>query len=521
MLLIGSNTTVAHPIIANRIKKAVKNGLRLFVIDPRKINMTKPAEKHLQLKVGSDIALLNAMIHVIINEELFDKQYIKNVTEGIEELRDKVQSYTPEYAETITGVSAEDIRHVARAYASADRGMIAYTLGVTEHHFGVNNVFDIANIALLTGNIGKEGTGVMPLRGQNNVQGAGDMGCLPNQLTGGLKVINEADRKVFEDAWGVKIPANIGHTQTMMLEKMSTGKMKALYIIGENPLLADVNMNYTKSAIENVDLVIVQDLFLHETAKIADVVLPARSWAEVDGTYTNADRRVQRTRQGVKAHPNTKDDWQILSELATLMGYQMHYNSSEEIWEEVRTLVPNLLGGMTYERFDNEGGLHYPCPTVDHPGTYLLHERFHEGKALAEKSKFVPVDFCLPAEPTDEEYPLTLTTGRRCEQYNTNSLMVYYPPNIKLKQTEETVDMHADDAASLNIEDGEYVEVASRRGKVKVKAQVCKMMQKGDVFMSFHWAEVPTNSLTLDEFDPISGTAEYKACAVKVSKIPE
>jgi formate dehydrogenase (NADP+) alpha subunit len=493
--------------------------LRLIVIDPRKIDMVKSAEKHLQLKVGSDIALLNAMMHVIIKEELYDKDYIQRVSEGFDQLKAKVEQYTPEYAETITRVPADDIREVARAYATADHGMIAYTLGITEHHFGVNNVFDIANIALLTGNIGKEGTGILPLRGQNNVQGAGDMGCLPNQFVGGMKVINDEHRKLFEDAWGVSLPANNGHTQTAMLEKMTEGKMKALYVIGENPIMADVNMHHTTSAIKNVDLLIVQDLFLHETAQIADVVLPARSWAEVDGTYTNADRRVQRTRKGIDAHPNTKEDWQILCELSQLMGYEMNYNSSEEIWNEVRSLAPSMFGGMTYERFDNEGGLHYPCPTVDHPGTMFLHERFHEGTELAEKSKFVPVDFSLPAEPTCEDYPFTLTTGRRLEQYNTNSQTRYYPPNIKLKQTEETVDIHAEDALELGIEDGEYVEVASRRGKVKVKVKICKKMQKGDVFMSFHWADVPTNSLTIDEFDPISGTAEYKACAVKITKI--
>lgn len=497
----------------------MKNGLRLFVIDPRKIDMVKSAEKHIQLKVGSDIALLNAMMHVIIKEELYDKDYIQRVAEGFEELKAKVELYTPEYAEKITRVPADDIREVARAYATADQGMIAYTLGITEHHFGVNNVFDIANITLLTGNIGKEGTGILPLRGQNNVQGAGDMGCLPNLLTGGLKVIDPADRKRFEDSWGVQLPSQNGHTQTAMLEKMAEGKMKALYIIGENPIIADVNMQHTTSAIKNVDLIIVQDLFLHETAQVADVVLPARSWAEVDGTYTNADRRVQRTRKGIEADPNTKEDWQILCELAQLMGYDMSYQSSEEIWNEVRALVPEMYGGMTYERFDKEGGLHFPCPSIDHPGTFFLHERFHEGVELKVKSRFVPVDYCLPAEPTCEEYPFTLTTGRRLEQYNTHSQTRYYPANVKLKQTEETVDMHPEDAMDLNFVDGEYVEVASRRGKVKVKVKICHKMQKGDVFMSFHWAEVPTNALTLNEFDPISGTAEYKACAVKISKI--
>lgn len=497
----------------------MKNGVRLFVIDPRKIDMTKASEKHLQLKVGSDIALFNAMMHVIINEELYDKDYIARVSENFDGLKEKVQQYTPEYAETITGVPANDIRDVARAYATADRGMVAYTLGITEHHFGVNNVFDIANIALLTGNIGKEGTGIMPLRGQNNVQGAGDMGCLPNQLTGGYKVYDEVERKRFEDAWGVTIPAEVGHTQTAMFEKMAEGKMKALYIIGENPIMVDANMNHTREAISKVDLVIVQDLFLHETAKIADVVLPARSWAEVDGTYTNADRRVQRTRIGVEAHPNTKEDWQILCELATMMGYEMNYQSSEEIWNEVRELATDVFGGMTYERFDQEGGLHYPCPTVDHPGTMYLHERFHEGVELEVKSRFVPVDYSLPAEPTCEDYPLTLITGRRYEQYNTNSQTAFYPPNVKIKQTEETVDMNEEDAARLGIEDGEYVEVASRRGKLTVKAKVCKKMKKGDVFMSFHWIDVPTNVLTIDEYDPISGTAEFKACAVKIAKL--
>lgn len=519
LLLIGSNTSEAHPIIANRIKKAVRNGLKLIVIDPREIDMVKFSSSHLQLNVGTDIALINAMLHVILQEKLYNPEYIDRVTDGIEELKQQVEQFTPEYAATITGLTPEQIIATAREYANADKSMIAYTLGITEHHCGVNNVFDIANIALLTGQIGKVGSGIMPLRGQNNVQGAGDMGCLPNQLTGGFSVSNEEHRHRFEQAWDVTLNPQVGDTQTRTFEKMDNGDIKALYVIGENPLMADVHMSHTKELLEKLDLLIVQDIFLTETAKMADVVLPARSWGEVDGTYTNTDRRVQRVRKAVEAHPGTRDDWEILCDLSTKLGYPMHYENSEEIWEEVRQLASDMYGGMSYSRLDREHSLHYPCPTIDHPGTFYLHERFHTPEFEGSAASFVPVTYTPPLELPDEQYPFTLTTGRRYESYNTHTQTRYYAEGVKLKQTEETVDMHPDDADKLGINDGDFVEVRSRRGSVKVKTKITKKMVPGLVFMSFHWSEVPTNSLTLDEFDPISGTAEFKACAVQIEPI--
>lgn len=516
---MGSNTTEAHPIIANRMKKAVKSGLKIIVVDPRKIDMVKVAHRHLQIEVGTDIALMNGMMNVIIEEGLFDKEWVEKNTAEFENLKAQVSSYTPEYVSSITGLDPEDIKATAREYATAENAMIAYTLGITEHHCGVNNVFDIANLALLTGHIGKTGNGIMPLRGQNNVQGAGDMGCLPNMLTGARPITDEAYRKRFEEHWGVKINPNVGNTQTRTFEQMEMGKIKALYIVGENPLLADVHLNHTRKLFEKLDLLVVQDIFLTETAKVADVVLPAKSWGEVEGTYTNTDRRIQRVRKAVEAHPNVKEDWEILCELSSLLGYEMHYNNAEEIWNEVRLLAHEMYGGISYERLEKEYALHYPCPHEDHPGTFVLHERFHREEGEKKKSSFVPVSYTPPVEEPDEEYPFTLTTGRRYETYNTHTQTRYYDEKVKLKQKTETLDIHPDDAASLGIEDGEVVEVSSRRGTLKVPVKITDKMAPGLVFMSFHWHEVPTNVLTINEYDPISGTAEYKACAVKIKKI--
>ncbi len=519
MLLIGSNTTEAHPIIANRIKKAAKNGLKVIVVDPRKIEMTKIAHRHLQISVGSDIALINAMIRIILNEGLYNSDFINRNTAEFESLKKRVEPYTPEFAAGITGISAEDIVMTAREYASASSAMIAYTLGITEHHCGVNNVLDIANLALLTGNIGKPGSGIMPLRGQNNVQGAGDMGCLPNQLAGAKSIANDEYRSRYEKAWNVTLNPQAGDTQTRTFDRLEAGGLKALYVIGENPLLADVHMNHTKKLLEKLDLLIVQDIFLTETAKMADVVLPARSWGEVDGTFTNTDRRIQRVRTAVQAHPNKKEDWQILCELSTIMGYPMHYNSSEEIWDEVRTLAWEMYGGISYSRLDKEYSLHYPCPDENHPGTLIMHERFHNQKEMEQsKAPFIPVDYTAPLELPDEEYPFMLTTGRRYESYNTHTQTRHYASGVKVKQTEETVDIHPHDAQKLGIEDGEEVAVRSRRGELTVKAKITEQVVPGLVFMSFHWSEVPTNVLTLNEYDPISGTAEFKACAVAISK---
>lgn len=518
---MGSNTTEAHPIIANRMKKAAKGGLKIIVSDPRKIDMVKVAHRHLQINVGSDIALINSLIHVIIRENLYDASFIESQTVDFDELKRHTEQYTPEYAAGITGLTPEDIEATAREYASAEKAMIAYTLGITEHHCGVNNVFDIANLALITGHIGKKGSGIMPLRGQNNVQGAGDMGCLPNQLPGSASIADEVFRERYEKAWNVKLNPRVGDTQTRTFDRMENGEIKALYIIGENPLLADVHMNHTvKLFEEHLDLLIVQDIFLTDTAKMADVVLPAMSWGEAEGTYTNTDRRIQRVRKAVEAHPNIKEDWQILCELSAKMGYEMNYQSSEEIWDEVRGIAHEMYGGISYERLEKAYAIHYPCPDENHPGTFVLHERFHQsGNEGGRKSPFVPVEYTAPLELPDDEYPFTLTTGRRYESYNTHTQTRHYAPGVKIRQTEETVDIHPEDAQTLGIEDGSLVEVTSRRGALKVKAKVTDQVVPGLVFMSFHWHEVPTNVLTLNEYDPISGTAEYKACAVNLKAV--
>ncbi len=516
---MGSNTSEAHPIIANRIKKAVKSGLKMIVIDPRKIDMVKSAHRHLQINVGSDIALINAFIHVILKEGLYNTEFIGKHTEDFDVLQKRVEMYTPEYSSLITGVPAEDIIETAREYASANGAMIAYTLGITEHHCGVNNVFDIANLALLTGNIGKEGSGIMPLRGQNNVQGAGDMGCLPNQLAGAMSLANADYRARYEQEWGVTLNPQPGDTQTRTFDRIEEGGVKALYVIGENPLLADVHMNHTKTLLEKLDLLIVQDIFLTETAQLADVVLPARSWGEVDGTFTNTDRRIQRVRKAIDAHPDTKEDWEILCELSTIMGYPMNYESSEEIWNEVRKLAWEMYGGISYERLEKEYSVHYPCPDETHPGTFVMLDRFHKDAEPDRKSPFVPVDYTAPLELPDEEYPFTLTTGRRYESYNTHTQTRYYATGVKIKQTEETIDIHPEDAAKLGIADGDIVHVKSRRGELTVKCKVTEQVVPGLVFMSFHWHETPTNVLTLNEYDPISGTAEYKACAVSIQPV--
>jgi formate dehydrogenase (NADP+) alpha subunit len=521
LLLMGSNTTEAHPIIANKMKKAAKQGLKIIVIDPRRIDMVKVSHRHLQIDVGSDIALMNGMMHVIINEGLYDADWVLKHTSDFKRLKQEVKTFTPEYTSMITGLSESEIVETAREYATAKNAMVAYTLGITEHHCGVNNVFDIANLALLTGHIGKRGNGIMPLRGQNNVQGAGDMGCLPNLITGSRPITDDEYRGRFEEHWGVNINPHVGDTQTRTFERMENGDVKALYIIGENPLLADVHLNHTATLFKNLDLLVVQDIFLTDTAKQADVVLPAKSWGEVEGTYTNTDRRIQRVREAVKAHPNVREDWEILCDLSERLGYKMNYNSSEEIWEEIRTLAHEMYGGITYERLEKEYAIHYPCPHENHPGTFVLHERFHQDIENNRKSSFVPVTYTPPMEVPDEDYPFTLTTGRRLESYNTHTQTRHYAPGVKIKQQEETVDIHPADASKLGIAEGELVKVSSRRGSLSVKAKITDQVVPGLVFMSFHWNEVPTNVLTLNEYDPISGTAEFKACAVNIAKLEQ
>ncbi len=515
IMVVGSNTTESHPVIALRIKKAVRNGSRLIVVDPRKIELTRLAHRHLRLNVGTDIALFNAMVHVIIKERLHDDDYIRDRVEGFDELARHVEKYTPKVAAEITGVSAEEIVEAAREYATAERAAICYTLGVTEHSCGVHNVQSLANLALLCGNFGIESAGVNPLRGQNNVQGAGDMGCLPADLPGYQKVHNDDARKRWEREWGVSIPERPGITKVHAIDEILKGKIRCLYIMGENTVVSDANALKTRRALESVEFLVVQDMFMTETAKLADVVLPAAAFAEIDGTYTNTERRVQRVRKAVDPPGQARADVDIICDLATRLGYPMTYAHPSEIWDEMARNTP-ILAGISYERLEKEGGLQWPCPSRNHPGTKFLHEDFFaSGKGHLEL-----VDHTAPAEPPDKEYPLLLTTGRRRPLYHTNT-QTWRAAGFKQVAPNEFAELNPQDATEQGLFDGDLVEVVSRRGRVRTRVKVTDVSPPGVVFMSFHFPwETPTNELTTDAHDPITETPEFKACAVRVERLP-
>jgi formate dehydrogenase alpha subunit len=513
ILAVGSNTTEAHPVIALRMKKAIANGAKLIVVDPRGIEMTDLAHRWLRLNVGTDIALFNAMAHVIIEEGLYDKEYVAARTAGFEELSEFVKLYTPEYAEQITGVPREDIVAVAREYAGAERASICYTLGVTEHACGVHNVQSLANLALLCGNLGIPNAGVNPLRGQNNVQGVGDVGGLPNLFPGYQKTTDDDARARWEREWGVTLSPQPGFTKTTAVEEMLKGNVRAMYIMGENSVISDAHANKTQQALKSLDFLVVQDLFLTNTARLADVVLPAASFAEVDGTFTNSERRVQRVRKAVDPPGQAKPDWVIFSELATRLEHPLSYEHPSEIWDEMARNAP-IMAGISYERIEQQG-IQWPCPSPDHPGTQYLHkDTFASGKGHLQSVPHVPL-----AEPPDEEYPLVLTTGRRRPNYNTGT-MTGKTSALDILVPHQWLEINPGDAAELGLDDGEEVEIVSRRGRVQAATKVTDRSPAGVVFMSFHFPETsPINQLTTDLHDPITQTAEYKACAVRVEKV--
>lgn len=514
ILVWGSNTQECHPIIFNHMRRGIKNGAKMVVIDPRRIDQTKLAHKYLPVRVGTDIALANAMGHVIIEEGLAHEDFIENATEQFGQYKEAVQSYTPEFAEKITGIPAEVIREIARLYATAEKATICWTLGITEHHNGTENVFSLINLALLTGHIGKYGSGLNPLRGQNNVQGGGDMGALPNRLVGGWDYNDPEGRRLHEQVWGVPVPEKIGKHQTLMLDAMEKKEIKALYVIGENPVQSDADGNHVEKLFENLDFLVVQDILMTKTAMMADVVLPAKGWAENDGTLINSERRIQRVRPALRGPGVTRHDHEIVQDIANSMGANWNYQSAEEIWEEIRLLAPNFAG-VTYKRIDEEGGLQWPCPDENHPGTPFLHTRFWSND-VGKKAKFVPTNYQPPAEVPDEEYPLMLTTGRRLQFYNTGVQTSNYK---KVKNAEEALEIHPEDASHFGVVDGEMVRVSSRRGTVETKIKISTKQPRGLVFMSFHFPEqANTNLLTNHATDPLAGTAEFKACAVKIEK---
>jgi formate dehydrogenase alpha subunit len=514
ILIIGSNTNENHPVIAARIKRAAKfNNKDLIVIDPRKQDLVKHSKLWLRQFPGTDIAVINGMMNVIIAENLHDAAYIAERTENFEAMKDAVAKYTPEYVEKISGVPAADIIKAARLYAKAPAASIVYCMGITQHTVGTDNVKTLSNLAMLCGNVGIANAGVNPLRGQNNVQGACDMGGLPNVFTGYQVVTDANNRKKFAEAWGVtNLPDWVGMTMTDMLPAIHQGGIKALYIMGENPAISDPDSDHAVKEMQELEFLVVQDIFLTETAKLADVVLPASSFAEKDGTFSNTERRVARVRRAIAPVGQSKPDWQIICEIATRMGYPMSYAHPEEIFEEIRQLTPSYAG-ITYKRLDS-GGIQWPCPTTDHPGTMFLHkDKFARGKGL-----FFAIDHKDPVEMPDSEYPLYLTTGRLLYHYHTGT-MSRRAPGLVEKAPECFVEISTPDAQKYGIADGDQVRVHTRRGEITVKAQISGKAVPGTVFLPFHYAEAAANKLTIAALDPVSKIPEYKVCAVQIEKV--
>ena len=510
ILATGTNTTENHPVISSRVKRAVRQrGAKLIVIDPREIDLVKYATLWLRQKPGTDVAVFNGMMNVIISEGLPAKEYVENRTEGYDALKAVVAKYTPEYVEKISGVPAEDLRKAARLYATAKAASILYCMGITQHSTGTDNVKSVANLAMLCGMVGIEGGGVNPLRGQNNVQGACDMGALPNVFPAYQPVASDEARAKFEKAWNATLPAKPGKTIVELMDAAHKGEIKALYVMGENPMISDPDITHVEAALKHLDLLIVQDILLTETAKLADVVLPSACFAEKDGTFSNTERRVQRIRKAVEPPGQAKADWEILSAIATKMGYPMEYASAEAIMEEIRTVTPSYAG-ITYERIEKEG-IQWPCPNTDHPGTRFLHkDRFSRGRGLFHAIEYIP-----PAELPDDEYPMLLSTGRVLYQYHTGT-MTRLGKGTTERYPESLAEIHPSDAAKLGIEDGQRVRVTSRRGTVEAKAKITGRSDQGMVFMTFHFHEAAVNLLTNPALDPVAKIPEYKVCAVRV-----
>jgi len=515
LFVTGSNTTENHPVIATKMKQAVKNGAKLIVADPRRIELADYADVFLQITPGTNIALLNAMMNVIISEGLQDKTYIEDMTENYEELAELVKRYTPEEAARICGVDAEDIRKAARIYAEAEKAGIYYAMGITQHTSGTDNVMSISNLALLCGNIGKEAAGVNPLRGQNNVQGACDMGGLPGDLPGYQKVFKPEVIEKFEAAWNAKLSGKVGLTVPEMLTEASSGNVKMIYIMGENPMVSDPDITHVKHALEHLDFLVVQDIFLTETAELADVVLPAASFAEKDGTFSNTERRVQRVRKAVSPVGDSKPDYEILSDIMNRLGYKASYENASEIFDEIASVTPQYAG-IDYKRLEDINGLQWPCPTKDHPGTKYLHSKgCARGRAL-----FVPCEYSQSAEMPDSTYPLVLTTGRILYQYHTTT-MTGKTEGISKNYSDSFIEVNPSTANKLGIEDGEIVRVVSRRGSVETNVRVTEIVEEDVVFMPFHFAKGAANMITNSKLDPKAKIPELKVCAVRIEKITQ
>ena len=515
IFLFGSNPTEAHPIVGLYLKKALQKGAKLIVSDPRKTWMAERADVWMNLKVGSNIALINGLINVILENGWENKEFIAKRTEDIELLREKVAEYDLDRVEKLTGVAKESIIESAKMYSHADKAMIVYGLGVTEHRTGTENAMALSNLALVCGQIGRPSTGIMALRGQNNVQGASDLGPLPSTLPGYQPVMDEKVREKFGKAWNVTIKKEPGLKSIEMLDECVKGNFKGIFILGEDPAQTDPDLHHVRRALEAVDFLVVQELFHTETTKFADVILPGASFAEKDGTFTNGERRVQRVRKAIEPLAGMPE-WKSMCKISTLMGYPMDYDSAADIMDEIASLVP-IYGGISYERLE-KGGIQWPCPHKDHPGTTTLYtDLFSRANGLAT---FLPLDHIGSGEVADEEYPLVLITGRIREHYN-NGSMTRRSKGIAQVVPTERVEISPEDAENLGIKERNWVLVSSRRGKVKVRAKITDRSQSGNVFMTFHHQTALTNDLTSEHRCPITGTPEYKSCAVKVEKYTE
>ncbi len=507
--------TEAHPVAATFLKNALNKGAKLIVADPRKHKLAKVADIHLPLAVGTDVALLNGLMNVIISESLYDKKFIENHTIDFEQLKKTVEDYTPDRAADICRVSAEQIVETARLLASVKPAMLCYTLGITEHTCGTDNVKSTANLQMLLGNLGIECGGVNPLRGQNNVQGACDMGALPNVYPGYQKIIDEVSRKKFENAWNVdKLSDQNGLMIPQMMEGLISKKIRAFYIFGENLANTEPDIRKVEHELKSAEFLICQDIFQNETTRFADVILPAAAWSENDGTFTNSERRVSRVREVSPAPGIAKPNWWIFRELAKRFEHYWEASSAREIWDNELSKLAPQFNGIKYNRIE-QNGLQWPCPDIKHPGSKFLHK---EGNFTSGKGKFHAVSWGPPAEVPDDKYPLVLSTGRRLYHYHTRT-QTGRCEGLNALSNEETADISLADANSLNIQDGEYIQVKSRRGVVNVKARITNEVPEGMVWMAFHFRDTCANWLTNPAFDPITQTAEYKACAVRIEKI--
>lgn len=489
----------------------------MYVVDPRRTSSAQWADGWLGIDVGSDIALANAVGREIIAANLHNQAFIEQATLDFEAYREAVEPYTLAYAEQTTGVPASLIREFAHAYALADRAQLCWTLGITEHHNAVDKVLALINLSLLTGHVGRFGSGVNPLRGQNNVQGGGDMGAIPNRLPGGNDLEIDEQRRPFDQAWGVKIPPRRGKNLTQMFEAIEHGELTTLYVVGENPAQSEADMEHAIELLSRLDHLVVQDIFLTKTAELADVVLPAAaSWCESEGTVTSSERRVQRVRKALDPPPGARDDAEIIVELARRLGREWGHPTTEQIWDELRSLS-EWHRGMSYARLEEFDGLHWPCPSIDHPGSPLLNDRLWRDPVEGPRAPFSVVEHAPPVDELTDDFPIRLTTGRRLDSFNTGVQTGGYRSPLRRG---ESLDIHPQDALQLGIADGEVVRVVSRRGAIEVPVRFDTSLRPGLTFMTYHFQDdIATNILTIDATDPKSGTAEFKAAAIRIESL--